>query len=379
MPGYEQKKKSSSFLTKVLLAFNMAVVIALFAGFFAAFLAPDIHWIFAFAGLAFPYAAILNLVFILIWMILGKKYLLISLIALLLCWTRLSGYIQFNGKKTTNTEEEGFKVLSYNVRIFDLYNWKKNKLTNNASQILNLLGSQQPDIVCLQEYHAGRKGMVDIQDSIKQYTGLKFHHIAYAKYKNKTKPYGIATFSRWPIIASETIKFENNTVNSCIYSDIVIKNDTVRVYNIHLESIQFSNEDYLYVSELTNQPDKQELNSENLFKIIRKLKKAFITRANQARTVAACIKKSPYKVVVCGDFNDTPSSYSYNQISSGLLDAFKQSGRGIGQTYAGTLPSFRIDYILHDMRFSSTEYARIRERWSDHYPVTARIFNLKED
>jgi len=217
-----------------------------------------------------------------------------------------------------------------------------------------------------------------MEDSVIFHTGLKYSHITYTRLKNKTKPYGIAFFSRWPIINSGIIKFENNPFNACIFSDVVVNQDTIRFFNIHLESIQLSKEDYLFVAEITNQPANQEFLSKNIINITRKLKNAFVARAGQSRIIAGHIKSSPYPVVVCGDFNDTPSSYSYNQLSKDLSDAFKESGRGIGQTYAGKMPSFRIDYILHDPKFTSVEYNRIREPLSDHYPVTARIITSQK-
>ncbi|MBK6345563.1 MAG: endonuclease/exonuclease/phosphatase family protein [Bacteroidales bacterium] len=134
-----------------------------------------------------------------------------------------------------------------------------------------------------------------------------------------------------------------------------------------------SREDYLFVSELTNQAEDQVLFSENSKKILRKFKQAFISRASEAREVAEQIKQSPFPVIVCGDFNDTPSSYTYKKMSEGLSDAFKESGRGFGQTYAGRFPSFRIDYILHDPEMQSSGFRRTRVPLSDHYPVSTYI------
>jgi len=376
MPLQEKKpKKKVSFLSRFLLITNALVLSGLAMGFVAAYIPPDKWWLFAFAGLAFPYLAVLNIVFLVIWLLAGKKYIFISLAALLICWNRLSGFIQINLSKSVVKTENSINVVSYNVRIFDRYNWKDNKVSKTAVDILKLTKELSPDILCIQEYHAGRKGKDNLEDSIRKYTGLKYNHIEFARLGGKTRPYGIATFSRWPVISSNTINFEGNTVNFCLCNDIVYKGDTLRIFNIHLESIQFSREDYLYVSDLAKQPENQELFSENSLKIFRKLQKAFIARASQARVVAERIQASPYPVIVCGDFNDTPSSYSYHQISSGLSDTYKVSGSGFGQTYAGILPSFRIDYILNSPELKSSEFKRIREPLSDHYPVSA-VINL---
>ncbi|MFH1119740.1 MAG: endonuclease/exonuclease/phosphatase family protein [Bacteroidota bacterium] len=369
----KEKKKRTSLLSKLLLAANAVVLTGLAMGFLAAYIPPDKLWIFAFAGIAFPYLALINVVFIFIWMVAGKKYFFVSLAALLICWNRLTGFIQFNKNGEREKTENSIKVVSYNVRIFDRYNWNSKRISKTAEDILKLTRTLEPDILCLQEYHAGRKGSADMEDSIIKYTGLKYRHIEYAKYKGKTKAFGIATYSRWPVISSHIIPFERNPVNFCIYNDIVFQQDTIRIFNIHLESIQLSREDYLFVSELTNQAEDKALFSENSKKILRKFKQAFIFRASEAREVEEQIKLSPYPVIVCGDFNDTPSSYTYRKMSEGLSDAFRESGSGFGQTYAGRFPSFRIDYILHDPDMQSYGFRRTRVPLSDHYPVSTFI------
>lgn len=377
MPTRENKKKRrNSHFSRLFFVANLVVIVFLALGFLAAFIPPDKYWIFAFAGLAFPYLALLNIVFLLVWMVFRKRYFFVSLVALLLSWNRLSGFIQFNRSHDQNVVEKSINVVSYNVRIFDRYNWKSNKISQNAEDILELTKKLSPDILCLQEYHAGRKGKIKMEDSISKYTTLKHSHIEYVRLNGETKPYGIATFSRWPVLSSQTINFKGNTVNFCLINDINYNGDTLRIFNIHLESIQLSNEDYLYVSDIANRAENQEIFSENSRKILHKLKNAFIARASQSREVAERIRNSPYPVIVCGDFNDTPSSYSYHQIAQSLTDAFRESGNGFGQTYAGILPSFRIDYILHGAEFSSTNFKRIRKPLSDHYPVFAAL-NLR--
>lgn len=344
----------------------------MFMGFVAAYIPPDKYWIFSFAGLIFPYVVIINLFFVFAWMVLGRKLFLIPLLALLICWNRLTNYIQFNKDKEVN-EQELFKILSYNVQIFDLYNWKGGNISTKADNLLNLIKDENPDLLCLQEYHAGKKNIIDIKDSIHLKTGLQYNQIASVVKNGKNMPYGIAIYSRWPIIHKEEIFFDNNPLNFCIYSDIVIKKDTIRLYNIHLESIRLSNEDYLYVSELANNGETSDLFADNSKKILRKFKRAFVKRASQARKIASMIEQSPYPVIMCGDFNDTPSSYTYHKLSAGMLDAFKESGSGIGHTYGGSLPSFRIDYILHDKQFVSSHFNTIRSKFSDHYPITTSL------
>lgn len=368
------KHRRLTIWSGLLLVFNILVIVLLALGFLAAYIPPDKYWVVSFAGLAFPYAVIANLFFVFIWMFLWRKLFLISLIALLICWSRLTNYLQFDNNSTTIQDTTlSVNVISYNVQIFDFYNWGKRMMSQKGWNTLMILQENKPDLICLQEYHAGRPSKIDITDSIEELTGLKFSHVANVQKDGKKMPYGIATFSRWPIVNSNVIDFEASHSNFCIYSDIVIEGDTLRVFNVHLQSIRLSKEDYLYVEELPKKADSQEIFSENSRKILRKFKKAFVKRAPQARKLKEVIDNSPYPVIVCGDINDTPSSYTYHQLSHGLDDSFKESGNGIGMTYAGALPSFRIDYILHDKAFNSVNYKTIKKNYSDHYPISTTI------
>lgn len=360
---------------------NLIVVVLFAMGYAAAYIPPDRNWVLAFAGLAFPYLALVNIAFAIFWLITGKKYIaLLSVSVLIISWSRLGGYYRFHTGYGRPADSTGINVMSYNVRLFDLYNWKKNKISENAARQFQLLAEQKPDLLCIQEYHAGRSGKVDICDSIIKYTGLKHKYIAYVSMDGKDKPYGIAIFSRWPLTGTGIVRFEDNPVNFCLFSDILIGQDTIRLFNVHLESIKFSREDYLFVTDLRTNQEDQEVFAENSLKILQKLKRAFISRARQSRKLSEEIKRSPYPVIICGDFNDTPSSYAYHTISGNLNDAFRSGGQGFSQTYAGALPSFRIDYILHDENmFSVNSFVRIREPLSDHYPVVANLSLVLKD
>lgn len=370
----KMKSRRLSFWSGILLFLNVIFILILVAGFLAAYVPPDKNWMFAFAGLIFPYTILINLLFVIFWIVIGRKLFIISLILLLLCWNRIAGYVQLGfDRKSPASNEKVYKVISYNVQIFDLYNWKDNKMSSKAHQILSFLKEEHPEFLCLQEYHAGKKNIIDISDSIQAMTGMKYSQVALVRKKGKIMPYGIATFSKWPIIKRKVIDFDGNPANFCIYSDILIDKDTIRLFNVHLESIKLSNEDYLYVTELPKNPESQENFKKNSRKILRKFKNAYIKRAPQARKISNLINESPYPVIICGDFNDTPSSYTYHKVSDNLLDAFRESGKGIGITYAGSLPSFRIDYILHDSFFKSVNYETIKNDYSDHYPITTGI------
>ena len=140
---------------------------------------------------------------------------------------------------------------------------------------------------------------------------------------------------------------------------------------MHLQSIAFSKDDYKYIDDLQNDVETEDI--EHSKSIINRLKRAYIKRAKQAELIHASIASSPYPVIVCGDFNDTPASYAKNKIATDLEDAFVESGNGFGRSYIGKFPSFRIDYILHSKEFESYHFRTIKEEYSDHYPIVCYL------
>jgi len=163
-------------------------------------------------------------------------------------------------------------------------------------------------------------------------------------------------------------------VNSCIYTDILYQGDTLRIYNLHFESIRFRKEDYQFAKEISSSPGEktEEEIKKHTKSIIKKLKIAFEFRSAQAKRVSEHIAQCPYPTILCGDFNDTPISYAYTQISKHLEDTFTEAGFGLGTSYAGKeIPAYRIDYIFHSKEFTPFNYRCIHEEYSDHYPITS--------
>ena len=273
---------------------------------------------------------LINICFILFWMSMLKWHFLISLISIVL----LTGTIKksFSLVKSDSKElykGKSIKVLTYNVMLFNYY--KKN------SKIMDYIENNEADIICLQEFGWHKKGnefllKKDILSHLKKYP---YYHINIAL-DGDLATYGIATFSKYPIIKKKKIEYVT-AFNSSIYSDIKIGDDTIRVFNNHLESNRLTEKDKVNLIEDTD--------SNIISKTADKLGVATSKRAKQAEAVSESIKQSPYKVIVCGDFNDIPVSYAYNKISNGLNDTFVESGSGLGITFHDRLYRFRIDYI----------------------------------
>ena len=157
-----------------------------------------------------------------------------------------------------------------------------------------------------------------------------------------------------------------------IFTDLLINSDTIRVYNCHLQSYRLREAEINTIDSIdfNNHPKTKE----KLMVLSLKFKEALIKRAEQAATLREHLNKSPYPVIVCGDFNDTPVSFTYRTVKGDLEDSFTQSGKGTANTYHGKLPSFRIDYILYSPIFISFNFKVSSINHSDHFPISCDLF-----
>ena len=358
------------FLSKILFWVNILVAVLLGLSYLAVYVSPLYFWPISFLGLMYPVLFLLNLVFVIIWAIKLKPHVFLSLAMILLGWNFMGRYIQIEMpfKKKVATEAESFKVLTFNVRLFNRYNWRKDKEISH--EIFEFIDRESPDVICVQEFFTRNKGELSEGEIVNHLKNTKYHYIKYTFSKPGSSNFGIATFSKFPIVKMGDILFDK-TYNLCIFTDLVIHGDTVRVYNNHLQSIRFIKKDYEAIDSLKVGYNQEEING--MLDITHRLKWAFERRANQAEKIAAHIHLSPYPVIVCGDFNDTPVSYTYRVMRKNLNDAFVEAGSGFGNTYLGKFPSYRIDYILLDKRFKVSNYRTPKLNLSDHYPVLCRM------
>ena len=189
-----------------------------------------------------------------------------------------------------------------------------------------------------------------------------------SQYRHQTNK-GAVIYSKHPIINKGYVDFGTIT-NSCAWADIVIDLDTFRVYSVHLKSNSISKD----AEKVLETPDLQ---SDDTWTGIRgifyKYVKTHIVRSKQSKMVKKHIDNSPYPVILCGDFNDTPISYTYHHLKEGLIDNFMIAGNGIGTTFNGKIPLLRIDYIMTDPTFSVNNFNIIKEDYSDHYPVASIV------
>jgi endonuclease/exonuclease/phosphatase family metal-dependent hydrolase len=334
------------------------------ASYLAEKISPADWWVPAFFGLAYPYLLLINILFILFWIFVKTRLALLSFIAIVVGYGNVNHYFQLTDKLTN---EKGITICSYNVKNF--YGADHLNRKEAAAKILDYLLSRKPDIICIQEvYLGGQKSFT------KQNGKDRLPDQSHLKYIHASKKGGQVTYSSYPIIHKDEVHFPNSG-NMFIISDLKIGKDTVRLFNCHLESYRFSDTDINKLDSISF--DRQEQSYRQVKYTGSKLKHAFIKRTKQAEALHKRIDSSPYPVVVCGDFNDTPVSYTYHTVRNGLKDAFVESGKGIGNSYRGKLPSFRIDYILHSPMFEGYNFHVDKVDYSDHYPINCVLIKKK--
>lgn len=355
------------FTKKILFQLNLLVAFAMLLAYGANHVSPAKVWLIAFFGLAYPYLLAINTFFLVFWVWRVNKFALLSLIVIFIGFGNVGRYIQLNSSNTEQTASN-ISVLTFNVRVFDNYNWYGKEI--NRDTIAAYINTHNSDIICLQEFFIDER----IHEKSEKYTKKLFAqnpnaHVNFTRNPDgTTRRFGVATFSKYPIIERGSIKFDQS-FNTCIYSDMLIDSDTIRVYNLHLQSISLK-KDYTLMDSLTHLNSKR---IDEVKDISKRLKTAFIRRAQQVDAVKEHVDASPYPVILCGDFNDTPVSYTYHQILGDKKDTFREAGSGVIKTYRGNLPSYRIDYIMHDDIFEALSYSVPRVKLSDHYPVVSTL------
>ena len=294
-------------------------------------------------SLSVPLLIILNIIFVVFWLLKLKKQLILSLLILAVGYNYVASFYKFSSQESSNLEDT-FTLMSYNVRLFNLYDWIKED--SIPSKIQNFITEEAPSILCLQEYDSS--------------AGLDFRSYDYKHQTNTSNNKSeLAIFSTYKILNSGFINF-SNSANSAIYADVLIKSDTIRVYNVHLQSSGIN-------------PNVESLDKEQSNRLLKRLGITFKAQQLQAELVVDHVAKSPHKVLMSGDFNNTVYSYVYRVLKGDLVDAFDVSGNGFGRTFNFRYFPVRIDFILADERFKVESFQNYSVPYSDHYPILSQF------
>ncbi len=362
-------KYIGKLLGYILLGANILAALLLLFSAFSPHLNPQTSPIGACAGLFFPIFLIINLVFLLLWLVVYRRYALLPLLLLLLCWDSIQAYAPMNwfGEKAP---EEAIKVLSYNTRAFGN---RTPHTKERPNEIIEYLRNSDADIICLQEYIYGDKlKKKDIDYALRDY---KYKH-----YYSMEKGWnGLGCYSRYPIVAAKPINYPTNLNGSIAYY-IKVKDDTLVVINNHLESNKIHESDVETYHQMVDDPNKQNV-STGLRKLLTKLGKATAIRAKQTDKLMETLEDlQGKKVVLCGDLNDTPISYTHHQLNKVLKDAYAESGNGVGVSYNKNRLYVRIDHLFISENLSVYECQVDNSiAASDHYPISCYISWKEEE
>jgi endonuclease/exonuclease/phosphatase family metal-dependent hydrolase len=353
---------------------NVILVLVLLMSYLAFYIRPAAFPVLAFFGLAYPYILLTHLLFVFFWLVFLPRYALISVIFIVLGWNHAGRLIQLRTSADSNDDSNGIVLVSYNVQNFIKTNTSTTKYITdfeNKEKIVSFLSDMEPGIVCLQEVLYDREHVNEFPGKLGRMFGCQYYYYQNYYDKTKNKIDAIATFSKYPIIDKGFLMESEKRFG--IFTDLVVDLDTIRVYNLHLASIHFRQDDYRFFVDIASQPEQEKIRV-GIMQIISKMKRAFIKRNHQVDIIMNHFSEAPYPIIICADLNDTPSSWAYNKIRNNRDDAFVVSGKGIGKTYAERFfPAFRIDYIFHDPRFNSSGFERHKIHLSDHFPISCSL------
>lgn len=331
-------------------------------------------WFTGFFLFTTPVPLVLNLLYLFYWGVKRSRLVFLPLGVLILTWSYYQRGLTLNFGKSPASELKAealpasgkLNVLSYNVRIFNTYAHLRDRNEGNSRNMIRWVAKNKADVYCLQEFYNEPQSPVynAVQKIVKKYG--KYYFISNTSINRVNGQFGMAIISKYPILNKGTIKFEKLTQNHAMFADLKIKNDTIRVYNFHLQSMSIEEKDII------NTYREQNLFGKDLRKLLRRLKGGFIKRSYQVNTLYDHLKESPYPVIVCGDLNDVPYSYTYQKLNRHLLNAHTAAGWGVGSTYNGILPLLRIDNQFFSPNLKVRNFKVHRNvTFSDHFPLTA--------
>src|SRR3970282_3033872 len=344
--------KNLSWFNRGMFSLNVLLIIVTFIAYVLPFLAPKIFPILSVLTLFMPLFFLLNVLFFLYWTIQFKKRMILSGLVLLMGINFINKFYKFSAKDYPKDDKD-FTVMSYNVRLFNLFKWLDKE--DVPGEIFDFINDKNPDILCIQDFSSS----ADID--------LKLYRHKYILMEGNKIRTGQAIFSKFPIISQGNIVFPNSN-NNVIYADIKKGKDIIRVYNMHLQSIKIT-PDVNEISENINVIDQDK----SKMMLIR-ISKAFKQQQQQAEIFKEHEKKCEYPIIICGDMNNSAFSYVYRNIKGTLKDSFEEAGKGFCETYKFKYYPTRIDYIFADEKMTVKKFESFSDfENSDHYPIMAKM------
>jgi endonuclease/exonuclease/phosphatase family metal-dependent hydrolase len=355
-------------------------------------------WPVVFGALTTPVALLLTGLLALYWLRRNWRVAVLPLLALALTWPHVQRGLALHplhakpeSKEVTERLPNGKSIhssffvpaagnvslLSSNVRIFNVYSQLRDPDNVSSKNFIRWLANSPADVLCLQEYYNEPKGSRDDKDLFRtdDYLGRESGRrsfISVTLTNGIGAEFGLAIFSRFPIVQRGTIAFGRLTQNHAMWADLARpanrtgrnRPDTIRVYNLHLQSMSMDEADIVKATESRAGLRQKAPN------LLRRFRNGAVARGTQIDTVLAHVARSPYPVLLAGDLNDLPYSYPYDQLADHMQNAWATVGNGLGTTYNGKLPLLRIDQQFAGPKWEVLGCRVHREiKWSDHFPI----------
>ncbi len=353
--------KRRSWRGRLLYFVNIIFALALLLSYLAYYVPPGLLSLFSFAAIGYPLLFFINLLFVIIWLLRFNRRLFLSLLCIGIGYLHVPRMYQLGKPRRVVNAKDRLKVMSYNVRLFNSYNWLDDEQVED--KIIDLIKAEDPEVLMMQEFQ---------ENSLPAMSGLDFPY-QHSQMKAWHKSYGMIIFSRYPIKASGVVEIEQDTGHSSQfhYADIEWNDRIIRFINVHLASVGLEKADY----EILENPELQDEDNvkDGVQVIVSRLDGAFKRRNLQIEAVKKAVTESPHPVVLCGDFNDVPQSYAYHRINLELEDSFMEGGEGFGKTYIRSPLPLRIDYIFHSAELKAFNFHTVKQELSDHYPIVTDL------
>ncbi|MEC7262089.1 MAG: endonuclease/exonuclease/phosphatase family protein [Bacteroidota bacterium] len=337
--------KNLSFINKIIFVLNTLFALVLAVALLVPYVPTKYISSLSVISLVVPILVLINLVFVTYWLFKKKRNFLLSASLLVLWYLFLGPFYKFSGNdKVEVKEEQDLSIMSFNVRGFNKFGWIDNP--NLDDEIVSLIIQQDPDVLCFQEFSRIKRGY--------------FKHYKYryeTPFRNGRAVQVI--FSKFPILNKGSLEFPQ-TNNNTLYADILFNSDTIRIYDVHLQSFKIV-------------PGLNTIKSEESAKLFERSRQAMLKQFEQANLIRGNIEQTHYKKIVVGDFNNTQYSNVYQIIKGDMNDSYFEQGKGFGRTYDLLKFPIRIDYILSDPEFEVLSHQNFNERLSDHFPVMATL------
>jgi len=358
-------------IKRILYIVNLVFVLLLLGVYAGVRVSPEFIAELSLFSYIYPLLLVVNVLFCLFWLFFKWKYVFVPLAVVLIGVNFIPRFIGLNSEASDNEQSKSLSVMTFNVKGFQ-YNAENDKTIAiaNKDSILSIIKSLSPDMVCLQEYSSVKKSETSFHYVMTKKLGYE-HFFAPTNSSNYVR--GSVIYSKYPITRSGTLFPMAKYYYSKTYVDLLVEKQTLRIYNVHLDSYRLSEEEKYEVNKIK---DRKLISEETSKSILSKLLETNKEQAKEVRELKSVLDQTEEKYLLVGDFNATPYSYTYQMLIENLKDSFVERASGFSGTYNDLLPKFRIDYILASQGIDFLSYQQDVYQYSDHNPIFVK-FKLK--